>query len=76
MLNTSSAAQRVVAMRVGSVQFFYGESSRLPTTVAIIFEADRAFRAAQGGSAPRDTNQHFLTAVQCDLLTSVKSRGS
>jgi hypothetical protein len=27
-------------------------------------------------STPRDANQHFLAAVQCDLLTSVESRGS
>lgn len=63
-------------LRQSLKNFFCRESSRLSTTVAIVYEADRAFSAAQGGSTLGDTNEHFLTAVQGDLLTSVERRGS
>jgi hypothetical protein len=40
------------------------------------FGALAQHNAKRNGSAFSNTNQHFLTTIQCDLLTSVESRGA
>ena len=80
MPNTSSAAQRAAAIESWNCAVLLRRIIAGPYHRGNCLRAGRAFsaenNAAQGGSAPLDANQHFLAAVQRDLLTSVESRGS
>jgi hypothetical protein len=82
VLTISSAAERATAVESRNCANLHSESSQRPNGEAIVFEmgpfSARWCSTMRRGecSALGDTNQHFLTTIQRDLLTSVESRGS
>jgi hypothetical protein len=50
--------------------------SAVHPAVVLVKKEHRGTTEEVSGSALGDANQHFLTAIQRDLLTSVESRGS
>jgi hypothetical protein len=76
MLNTNSTAQKATTIESWNCVVLLLRIIAAPTADVMDFEPGRACSVAPGGSALGDTNQHFLTAVQRNLLTSMESRGS